>query len=800
MTKYATKSLLAAALVAAVGSGCQAGEDPIPASLDGPRAVAIARGEVCLPRADDLGALPKGKLLRCAEGQRGAIGLVVNERRDSVAVVDMSLRRPRVVNIDTASPGMGHIPVGQYPVDIATSRDGTVAYVLNGLDRTLSPINLWVLRAFETPIALPGTPLKIRVGGEAREQVIVALANPGQLWIRSAMRCDEPGQIDDRREHRPDEGCAFADDEQTLLPLDGNLADLDVSPDGRRAFVIYNDRPHASVFALEDSALQAFDGSCLDGRAQAPCEMARIDLSGPSSLQGFVALSVDPVGRFAYVVDRANAQVLVLDLTRHELIDATVAAEPPTYPLSTNPGIAVVRSPLQVTGDIGRAVIWQDDASNPTRAIVRYTFQALVAGDAGSVQQLETMTTFCELPASELMESTAFYEDHQAREASAEAACLFVPSFPMGDLFEPDPELAHRIFEQDGVRLAVNPQFQLRDGAANQGRLVGRATCQIPDSLQTALRQEIGPNDTVHCGLAALPQPVGLAVADNLTSYLEAPRADLLQAETVVFDGDNGDVTPRISRVPYDIRLLDEEWAVAYEGVLPATGRADRGVVDRDDPARFLAGGINLCTAGVQEGDHLIILTQPGSEAAAACAPYRSDRTDYLTYRVAEVSREAVTLEVLGGEFVDTLPSRACFNQGLRYEVRPVETWIVTGERSGYIHNRIADEDGQCVERPGAELGRTDARVRTGETYTGPYLQLRIRDGELEPVRGLRYTFNVERNFAASRFDTNTALPAQVLYVRDLPDGTFLIVPDMASDFVYMRNLGYPQDAGRAVR
>ncbi|MFU8803000.1 MAG: hypothetical protein ACNA8W_04235, partial [Bradymonadaceae bacterium] len=479
--------------------------------------------------------------------------------------------------------------------------------------------------------------------------------------------------------------------------------------------------------------------------------------------------------------------------------DATIAAEPPTYPFNTDPGVPVVRSPLTVKGDVVRTVVWQDTPQNPTRAIMRYTYQALVASDAGSVVQLETMTSYCEVDAADLLSDQAFYEDHAGREASVEAACLLVPTFPMNEELEEDETLSHRLFELDPVRLTINPGFQLRDGAGAQGRLVGRSTCHLPEELQESLRQTTGPDQVAHCASPLVPQPLGLSVDAEQSSFAESPRADLLQERRLVLFNEDGEVAAEVVSAPYDIRLRDEEWTIAYEGVLPATSSSDRGMIDRNEEGIFLSGGVNFCTAGVNVGDRLIILTQPEENAPAACAPFRNEADDYLTYEVSAVLANSVELTVIGGDFVDTLPTRECFNRGLRYNVRPVDEWIVTGERSGYVSDRIAIE-GECVERPGAELGRTQARVRTGEVYTGPYLNLRIHEGELEPVRGLRYGIQVERNFAAARFDTGTPLAAQILFLRHMPDGVFLAVPDLVGDFVYMRNLAYPQDQGRAVR
>jgi hypothetical protein len=137
----------------------------------------------------------------------------------------------------------------------------------------------------------------------------------------------------------------------------------------------------------------------------------------------------------------------------------------------------------------------------------------------------------------------------------------------------------------------------------------------------------------------------------------------------------------------------------------------------------------------------------------------------------------------------------------LRYEVRPQEEWVVRGSQSG-MGSPWEAEGTQCVLREGAESGRLSGRVRTGEEYFGPYLSLRIHEGEVDPVEGLSYTFRVERNFgldaetiSPSRQQSlvQSVLPAQVLFLPDLGAGRGVVVVDQGTDRIYVRNLATGQ-------
>lgn len=794
-------------------TGCSEQEAIFPASLNAPRAMAVVSGNLCLPSVDtQTGAVGSGPLVACAQGQQALLGLIVNEQTNNVAVTDLSVRSPQLLDLDPTVPGVSHIEVGRHPVDIAAGQDGTVAYVVNQLDRSLSPINLWLLQSME-PVALPGIPRRVQMAGggtdDAVEQVVVALAEPSALWVHDAIACDEPTGVTNRRSSAADTGCGTMDAAMgTTLALPGTVADISIAPGGDVAYVVYSDSNDLSMIALNEQALA--NTTCSDGNSAAPCEIHRLPMAEATApVWGYPAVSVDPLGMMVYVIDRANSQVLFVNAQSGELVDAAMAVEPPALPFTTQLGAAVGRAPISIAGDVSRSVVQDTEG----RAVTRYSVGAFVSSDNGNITYVEAYNAECTFETGgNLLTAEEFYGDAALRQQSAEQNCLMVPEFPLLAADEtPLASLEHRIFEQNGVLLAVNPSFALRDARAATGRVVPRGTCQLPDALIETAREAIG-GGPLSCGSPVLPQPTGLATDAAVPSDLgEVPRALLLEQQTVNWVvEENGSVDAEISASPYDYRLRDESWTVTYEGVLPATAQIDRGIVDRNVDGLFQGGGLDLCAAGVQVGDRLTILGRPlvNGQVPAGCEAFDSpdtERADFLTYEIVDLTASVMQLAVIDNAaaqgFVSALPSRSCeaFNRGLRYTIRPVDEWLVVGERSGLVSG-FENQGGQCVARAGSEFGRTHARVKTGDAYVGPYLDFRLYEGEVEPVRDMSYTFQIERNFTEERYESGSANPVQTLLVRNLPSSHYLIVADPTSNFVYLKNLMRPADDPRILR
>lgn len=255
---------------------CQQNAIVVPASLSGPRAMTVAKGEVCLASVEVVDGIFEPFVTACEDEKTGSIGLIVNDQLDRVAVLDMSLLEPRLVDLDASVPGISHMKTGRRPISIAVNDRGTVAYTANQLDRTLSIINIWYLRSLEDTIELPGTPTDVRWSA-ANQGVVVGLSEPSGLWLKAGTVCEKPGGgAVDRRTVDPSMGCTVAEDEGVLVSLPfGTLSATELSPDGKTAYVLYADRPVMSVVALSELA----DGdTCING-GSAPCEVARVGLT-----------------------------------------------------------------------------------------------------------------------------------------------------------------------------------------------------------------------------------------------------------------------------------------------------------------------------------------------------------------------------------------------------------------------------------------------------------------------------------------------------------------------------------------
>lgn len=797
----ASGALLASATIF---GACDDSQTTLPSSLEAPLKMAVVTGEVCLPSSDrEDGTIPRAPMPRCDDGGAG-FGLLVNTRSSSVAVVDLSAATPKLVNLDARIPGVTHIPVGQRPVDIAVSFDGTAAIVAEQGRQTLTGIDLWTLRPLTEPILLTGIPQGITPAFEDDDgpRVAVVTSEPNRLSLLGGLRCERPDESVDRRDYEPDATCQWTPQALSELDLPGQPLDIESDAQGQRAWVIYRDLNALSVLALSEEGLR--EGETCQGTPVAPpCEVARIPWDGGSgTAYGATALAVDPLGLFIYVLDRPKSQMLVFDQQRNTLINASEAIEPPLYPFSTSPGIPLSASPSAFAADVQRQVVESDEGAS----MVRYFLGAQVAADNGQLYQVGVVDLECAFEGEAELSWDEIVFDAETRRTNPESACLFVPPMPLGG--DPDQEidetlLNRRIIERDGAILAVTPIFSLRDGQAREGRLVGRAQCVHPESLVSAMRAEAGEGATLGCGSPLAPQPLAPEVDEDLTNFADSPRAALMTLARAILEGSAAEPEAEILRQNFDLRLVNEQWSVTYEGALPGLGVTERGLVDRERGEVFLSGGADFCAAAVEVGDRLTILTNPA--AVDGCEAFVGEAS-FLTYEIKALKPFEVELALIedgeDGEFVQAFPTRTCFDRGLRYEIRARDAWTVVGQQSG-MSSSFERAGDACVLKEGAESGRLQGRVATGEEYLGPYLQFVLFPGQVEPVQGTQYTFQVERNFGlaaenfvpSSREGSQSTVPTQVLFTPDLGRGRFVVVVDSGANRVYLRNLSRSEGA-----
>lgn len=366
--------------------------------------------------------------------------------------------------------------------------------------------------------------------------------------------------------------------------------------------------------------------------------------------------------------------------------------------------------------------------------------------------------------------------DEQAYEQGVEACLLSQRS-------ERSSPFVTRVFNP---RMAV---LDALDGFA--ARQVGRARCEQPEALVGAMQRYLNANPdsgaSLGCGSALMPQPLSLTVATEGPEAPEdfgpSPRLDLIerrQLELVPTEG--GGFEEVLAIGPDDYRIRDESWTIAYEGVLPGTSREDGLVAAGGDPSRFDIGSLNPCLSDVRPGDVLIVRTGPGDESGGvpeSCQDYAPEEAPeaFRSYEIVEVRGGELGLELLdpgegdGPRFVEEFPTRECFPRGIAYEIRPRGEWIVSGSQSGLASGQRL-VDGVCVPGNGADFARASARARIGERFDGPLFSFKLTEGQVEPLRGLSYTVEIERNFNSAsassgiQLETPTVRPSQIQFIN----------------------------------
>ncbi len=248
----------------------------------------------------------------------------------------------------------------------------------------------------------------------------------------------------------------------------------------------------------------------------------------------------------------------------------------------------------------------------------------------------------------------------------------------------------------------------------------------------------------------------------------------------------------------------NETWTVAYEGQLPGT----EGLKARYlQGGRILVTGGDLCSRGVLPGDALVF----EYDAQQSCGNLETEGV--YNFLIASVGADEVELAAEGGWTTDAegerveldLPDADCLEELFAFAIRPVDTFVVTGSRSGFLHNVVPSADG-CVESADASPlfnGRAyAATLKEGETLhtcpvTEPHHSLEMRtfenpifrfdvypacselaDGTREVITSSRETewrFSVASGFVsqtilAAKMASDQALSPQedLLYVLDL--------------------------------
>lgn len=642
----------------------------------------------------------------------------------------------------------------------------------------------------------------------------------------------------------------------------------------------------ACQLSVDDSESEPFDDSavfaCSDGRDNDGDGLADYpddpDCYGPTGQResldiptGFSGLATDGKGTMLYLVDTSQDQLLTVDTTRMELVDAGRATEPEGAPFTDRLGVGVPSRAAVADGIVSRSIRWEDP-DDPAHGIIRHQYGAYVASDNGQVYFVETVSADCEVRETDresLLTNKEFQRGGEAFQNSREKSCLTFPDFdasddPMTDAcaavascrscladnpavnctdecaeFESNRRqcrvAGRELSPADGVRVAANPIFDLQDRDSRSGRLRGTGTCNEPPTYIESLRAFVADNPDAPrvfgCESSLRPQPVSrFATEEDLDrpNFGELDRADLLQRTSLRLSppgGEADEVQAEPVDQSYDSRYRNETWTVAWEGVLPGTDRND-GLFDQEEAGALDTDGLNLCRAGVRAGDRVVVETEPSGEDGCGdfTPPEESDGEEegpgldddpFLTYRVAEVGVRSLQLEPIPareGDFSQTLPTRECFPTAIDYEIRTEDRWTVYGSESGLTSARTS-ELGACVPRFGAETGEVagsdsdqlGGRVNSGGVFTGPYLDFRLFQGSVPPVRRqddpFAFSFAVQRFFSATFPTSNSSssgflqsgslLPSDIMVADSVDGGVKILLTDASSDFIWVRNLTF---------
>ncbi len=103
----------------------------------------------------------------------------------AVQVVDIDPASPtynQVIDANPATPGVDGLPVGNLPYNVATSPDGSVAYVLNVLDGTVSVIDTATNEQIGDPLVYDASPQSFEQGS-VRENILASSPDGKHLYI-----------------------------------------------------------------------------------------------------------------------------------------------------------------------------------------------------------------------------------------------------------------------------------------------------------------------------------------------------------------------------------------------------------------------------------------------------------------------------------------------------------------------------------------------------------------------------------------------------------------------------------------
>lgn len=168
-----------------------------------------------------------------------------------------------------------------------------------------------------------------------------------------------------------------------------------------------------------------------------------------------------------------------------------------------------------------------------------------------------------------------------------------------------------------------------------------------------------------------------------------------------------------------DVRAhRNETWYVEFEGNLPGTGGMTARVAA---PDRIVVASGNLCELGALPGDWFGVL----QDGVSGCTDYPADSE--FSFLITNVGQDYVELDPstghlwLDGEVQEVSAlNPACFPEPLSFKIRPRNSALVWGSRTGFLHNVITTSEGCRVDPEGDPLFSGRAYIATVEENVEP--------------------------------------------------------------------------------
>ncbi|MBQ9818198.1 MAG: hypothetical protein IJM59_12150 [Proteobacteria bacterium] len=337
--------------------------------------------------------------------------------------------------------------------------------------------------------------------------------------------------------------------------------------------------------------------------------------------EGRGALGIDPQGRWLYVLDPADSQLIVIDLETKMTLDRSG-----WFPRNRVVGIPVSRLALDVVGDVRQETVYDKNG----HTVVADRAVAFVSSTSGSVIELLI---------------------HQKL-----------------------THLKDNVVQDEAEELALRPT-DLDDSSSYVGivRCVGRI-CAEQDLPKVLLRER-----------PAISYFTKQAVVSNINPDTNRPHS-----------------------VTYDSIIASETWRVTYEGPLEIEKRTDGYIANEG----IFRTGIDLCALGAEPGDHLV-LVNPAIKSGASCENFRNHvSSDHrLEWEIVDAGPNVLSLKTTGNEGdIDQLPTPECFGNGLEFEVRVNDQWLITS-KSTFVNRRYTAGT-HCIDDPRYPFGQTRFRIR----------------------------------------------------------------------------------------